>query len=156
MKNNLLLLIVAVAFLAAFCNLVWETWDCGFPTDLAQPDSEIVNNKEFWDLLITLIFWGGIYLLLLIFSQTPAEDVCFIKTPVGAPNFFTGWADLIILVQTRVGTSSSNITWLVHLTDLHLSKFYAPERTDQLQQLGKSRIEWDLALSIFPFIGKNQ
>ena len=47
MNNNLLLLIVAVAFLATFGNLVRETWDYGFPTNLAQPDSETVNNKEF-------------------------------------------------------------------------------------------------------------
>ena len=47
MNTKLLLLIVAGAFLAAVANLVWETWDYGFPTDLVQPDREIVNNKEF-------------------------------------------------------------------------------------------------------------
>ena len=48
MNNNLLLLIVAVAFLAAVTNLVWETWDYGFPTDLLPPDRGTADeNKEF-------------------------------------------------------------------------------------------------------------
>ena len=47
MNNTFLLVIVAVAFLAAVGNLVWETWDYGFPADLAQPDRETVDNKEF-------------------------------------------------------------------------------------------------------------
>ena len=32
---------------------------------------------------------------------------------------------------------------MVHVTDLHLSKFYAPDRTIQLGQLGKSKI-WEM------------
>ena len=29
----------------------------------------------------------------------------------------------------HVGDQPSNISWFVHITDLHISKFYAPERT---------------------------
>ena len=45
MKPNLLLIIVGGAFLATFCNLVWETLDYGFPSDLVQPDPERVNDE---------------------------------------------------------------------------------------------------------------
>ena len=48
MKSNLLLVIVGVAFLAAVGNLVRETWDYGFPTDLLPPDRGTADeNKEF-------------------------------------------------------------------------------------------------------------
>lgn len=35
----------------------------------------------------------------------------------------------------KVGDSPTNISWFVHLTDLHLSKFYAPDRTSGFHQL---------------------
>lgn len=47
MNNSFLFLIVAVAFLATLGNLVWETWDYGFPANLPRPDEEPDNNKEF-------------------------------------------------------------------------------------------------------------
>jgi len=76
MKINLILLIVSVAFLASFTNLVSETWDYGFPDDLVKVDD-----------------------------------------------------------NSTVGDSSKNITWFVHVTDLHISKFYVPERTSKFKQL---------------------
>ena len=134
MNNNLLLLIVAVAFLAAVTNLVWETWDYGFPTDLVQPDGEDVNNKEFWDLLLsTLILYRGDMISI---DRFLLGVLLVIKTPVGGQTFLAEkWSHY---EQTRVGSSPSNITWLVHVTDLHLSKFHAPDRTEELHQLGKS------------------
>ena len=75
--------------------------------------------------------------------------------------FFSGrWMISLSLTQTRVGSSNTNITWIVHLTDLHLSKHHnrqAHERTEQLQQLGKSKIKWGArAVYVFPFSGENQ
>ena len=58
MNNSFLFLIVAVAFLATLGNLVWETWDYGFPANLPRPDEEPDNNKEFWDLL-SIIYHSG-------------------------------------------------------------------------------------------------
>lgn len=37
--------------------------------------------------------------------------------------------------NTTVGDSSENITWFVHVTDLHISKFYVPERTSKFLEL---------------------
>ena len=37
-----------------------------------------------------------------------------------------------------VGKEIEGLAWFIHLTDLHISKFYAADRTTQLKQLGKS------------------
>eukprot|EP00092_Neocalanus_flemingeri_P069433 GFUD01085084.1.p1 GENE.GFUD01085084.1~~GFUD01085084.1.p1 ORF type:complete len:132 (-),score=20.83 GFUD01085084.1:19-414(-) len=76
MKINLILVIVLVAFIASFANLVSETLDYGFPDDLVKADD-----------------------------------------------------------NSTVGDSTKNITWFVHVTDLHISKFNAPDRTSKFLEL---------------------
>ena len=46
MKNSFLLIIVVGAFLAPVGNLVWETWDYGFPSDLPKPNPGSDIDKE--------------------------------------------------------------------------------------------------------------
>ena len=76
-----------------------------------------------------------------VICQTTPVEVCNPNTCCVRSNFFFWWSDdLIICSKTRVGSSNTNITWIVQLTDLHLSKHpQAKERTEQLQQLGKSK-----------------
>ena len=52
-----------------------------------------------------------------------------------------------LLSLVKVGSSEGNISWFVQITDLHISKYYAADRTAQLRQLGKSIIKWELRSS---------
>lgn len=47
-----------------------------------------------------------------------------------------------------VGAQSSQIIWFAHLTDLHISKFYAPERNSQLRQLVHELVKYVKPVSI--------
>ena len=57
-------------------------------------------------------------------------------------------------VWVKVGNSEEGISWFVQITDLHISKYYSPDRTSQLRQLGEWKVDNKMGvelLHVFPY-----